>query len=328
MAFGSPGDCVPQWLCRFSDWETETHHNPGALRSSCVPLFVHSNALLPPVLCIAPYKLGDCCPLSCKENNFHICSCILTVLLYSCRNKGVKCPFSSLKKFQKSVAVVWTEYRNHIRACYDPVGPNRCVFFYKLWRKSSFIFLHSKLLRYSGELLGNSFSKSWYVVQWEFVWVLWNVSNIFRAFVRKFVHLLVESFLSILTPVRFSLKIIVASPYPLKHAVSFAYVNHLILTNSLMRYVLLLSLFKMRKLRHSVNCFVQAFTASAELRSGCTFPVSDPHKKEMWFHDTNEQIRSCKSVQLYSGKKWMWAFLTKSKRNRENWKCAVKNDFL
>ena len=62
-------------------------------------------------------------------------------------------------------------------------------FFYKLWRKSSFIFLHSKLLRYSGELLGNSFSKSWYVVQWEFVWVLWNVSNIFRAFVRKFVHL-------------------------------------------------------------------------------------------------------------------------------------------
>ena len=182
------------------------------------------------------------------------------------------------------------------------------VFFYKLWRKSFFIFLHSKLLRYSGELLGNSFSKSWYVVQWEFVLVLWNVSNIFRAFVRKFVHLLVESFLSILTPVRFSLKIIVASPYPLKHAVSFAYVNRLILTNSLMRYVLLLSLFKMRKLRHNVNCFAQAFTASAELRSGCTFPVSDPHKKEMWCHDTNEQIRSCKSVQLYSGKKWNFVF--------------------
>lgn len=107
------------------------------------------------------------------------------------------------------------------------------LFFNKLWRKSFFIFLHSKLLRSSGELLGNSFSKSWYVVQWEFVLVLWNVANIFRAFVRKFVHLLVESFLIILTPVRFSLKIIIVSTYPLKRAVYFAYVNCLILTNSI-----------------------------------------------------------------------------------------------
>lgn len=44
-------------------------------------------------------NLETAAPCPCKENNFHICSCILTVLLYSCRNKGVKCPFSSLKKF-------------------------------------------------------------------------------------------------------------------------------------------------------------------------------------------------------------------------------------
>ena len=110
--------------------------------------------------------------------------------------------------------------------------------------------------------------------------VLWNVSNIFRAFVRKFVHLLVESCLSILTPVSFPLKII-AGTYHFKRALSFAYVNRLILTNSLTRYVLSLSFFKMRKLRHRVNCLVQGFTASAQLASGCTLSVSDPCGKEM-----------------------------------------------